>query len=58
MSQEELLYIHRKRGIVLLYNGHQFYRNKSFKNGSCLWICRNKKVEKCRGSITIKVSIF
>lgn len=58
MSDEQLLFIRRKGGLVLLYGGRQFYRNKTYKNGSAVWVCRNKKTEGCHGSVTLEVSSF
>ena len=31
--------INRKGGVVLLYNGYQFNKNKTYSNGNEVWLC-------------------
>lgn len=53
-------YIHRGRGVVLLHNGRQYYKKKTYKNGARWWRCCKKlSTVKCTGSVTIKnVSLY
>lgn len=51
-------FIKRKGGTVFLYNGHQYYKLKCYKEGSEIWRCSNYKKEKCTGTVKIKVTYF
>lgn len=57
-DRNEICFINRKGGSVLLHIGYQYYKNKTFKNGSSVWTCCKKRLLKCRGSITIHVGKF
>ena len=50
-------YIKRKGGTVLLFGGRQFYKMKTYNNGSSYWRCSMYKTMKCKGSATLTVSI-
>lgn len=56
-SENDLYFMERNGGVVLLFSGYKFFRNKQYKNGSSLWMCSLKK-KGCRGSLTIHVSYF
>ncbi|KAJ8724553.1 hypothetical protein PYW08_016027 [Mythimna loreyi] len=53
-GRNELKYITRKGGIVLLHDGYQFVRKITYKNGAIVWECYLRKKTKCTGTMTIK----
>lgn len=58
-NEEKPIFIKRKGGTVLLYKGYQFYKQKSYSNGSEIWQCSQSKLKsckKCPGSVTVQVS--
>lgn len=55
MTNNEVIFLMRGRGTVLVYEGYQYYKNRSYINGAQLWKCSLNKKNKCTGSITMKV---
>lgn len=55
---DDLIFVERKCGRVLLFEGRQFYKHRDYKSGNSIWKCSKAKKEKCRGSITIKVYVY
>lgn len=49
--------IKRRRGEVLLLNGYQYYKLKSYKDGGIIWRCALYRKSKCVGSVTNWVTI-
>ncbi|KAL0860070.1 hypothetical protein ABMA27_010385 [Loxostege sticticalis] len=50
----EFSLIDKGRGKVILYNGHQYYKKKVYKNGMVWWTCSHKPRTNCTGSITMQ----
>jgi hypothetical protein len=54
-GSDEIVFVKRKRGTVMLLEGRQYYRHRGYKNGDVIWKCTQAKKVKCRGSVTLKV---
>lgn len=57
-SGDELKFIKKLSATILVRAGHQYCLKKQYKSGAGIWECVLRKKEKCRGSVTINVSIF
>lgn len=57
-EDEDIIYINRGKGVVLLNNGYQYHKKVQFKNQSWLWRCCEYQRLKCSGSITLQVGII
>ncbi|KAI5631084.1 FLYWCH zinc finger domain-containing protein [Phthorimaea operculella] len=51
---QELVFLKRGRGAVLLSGGFQYHIKKKYVNGDEYWKCAETKKTKCVGSLTIK----
>lgn len=51
-----LTYINRKGGTILLHGGYEYIIKRKHKSGLIIWECTNRKKNKCKGLIKIKVS--
>lgn len=54
-AENDLIYIKRRCGNVLLYQGYQYTLKRKNKKGSAVWRCSEVKKIKCNGRMTIKV---
>lgn len=58
--EEKPHFIKRGRGLVLFFNGHQYYKNRRYNDGAFIWRCSSKDLcgkQYCTGSLTVKVSV-
>lgn len=45
-------------GKCIIRAGHQYYFKRKYKNASEIWECKNRRRQKCNGSIVVKVSPY
>lgn len=57
-EESSVVFLKRGRGTVLLYAGHQYYKNKTYENSSAIWKCASSKINKCVGSVTLQVKSY
>ncbi|KAL0880256.1 hypothetical protein ABMA27_002713 [Loxostege sticticalis] len=50
--------IRRKKGNVLLFKNHEYYKHTVYKNESSLWNCSLKRKNQCKGSVTINKELI
>lgn len=56
---EDLCFLRKGRGVVLVHCGFRYYRVRKYQNGSSIWRCSAREEGKftCIGSLTLEVII-